>query len=732
MQAQNSSFQKISVILPIVLLFLSLTQCTADAIWGIEPELLRERLIQGQRDFLRELQIEKNNLAEAFQLGPGAPLYLSRHFASIGRDRTAEQLLVLQWRRGDSPWKQEAALQLIDLYLSSERFAEAEHLAARVHRRAPSARIGSRAERALVEAMYWQQKDEEVLEILERLRAESWDAELDLFRAVSSRRLEKPQWRRLFIDLFFNNPTSALHSRAFAFLEQGEDLVAFSTPVAEFFRAKDLLYRGRNAEAIELLSSSLPALQPQRPDMQIVFSELGTAYLAESLYDTGAERLLDLAAELPPQDRLDAVEMAGRLHRKGGDFAKAEQLLTEVVRDTTSTVQRDRAVWFLLDMARRASSESLLTAIESFAPGWHEPRYFGDILEAEISRIIARGNWEQLLSLYRTVAGYAPPYTTARLAYLTGRSIALGLSDPGASFLSPQALFLQARDSGRQYYRFLAETALTGLGFPPRWELELEDADIGFQHAADDGDCEKSSLVCLIRGYFEYGLPEIATELLRSRLDEVPPRLLVESAEVLQSRGEYLSSIRLMSLYASGSDGSTTVADLKLMYPKAYNQWIEEVSAEEELPAPLFFALVREESLFDPQIVSRSGAVGLTQLMVDTAADAARWLRMEEYDLHDPRQNLRLGAMHFSRQLGRVDNFPKALMAYNAGLSRVRSWEGSFPSFPVDLMVEAIPYAETRNYVRKILVSAVYYGALYYDRSLEQTVLQFFPGLDRF
>jgi soluble lytic murein transglycosylase-like protein len=48
---------------------------------------------------------------------------------------------------------------------------------------------------------------------------------------------------------------------------------------------------------------------------------------------------------------------------------------------------------------------------------------------------------------------------------------------------------------------------------------------------------------------------------------------------------------------------------------------------------------------------------------------------------------------------------------------------------PSDLLAEAAPYPETRNHIRKILVSAVYYDALYYDRGLEQTVLLFFPGL---
>lgn len=168
-----------------------------------------------------------------------------------------------------------------------------------------------------------------------------------------------------------------------------------------------------------------------------------------------------------------------------------------------------------------------------------------------------------------------------------------------------------------------------------------------------------------------------------------------------------------------------------MLYPQAFGDKIEELAAAEELPPALFFALVREESHFDPRIISRSGAVGLTQLMSETAEDTARRLRLPEYDLLDPEQNLRLGADHLSRLRVRLEDIPKTLMAYNAGLSRLRSWERSYGALPTDLLVEALPYPETRNYIRKILVSAVYYGKMYYDQSLEQTVFLFFPGLER-
>ena len=74
-------------------------------------------------------------------------------------------------------------------------------------------------------------------------------------------------------------------------------------------------------------------------------------------------------------------------------------------------------------------------------------------------------------------------------------------------------------------------------------------------------------------------------------------------------------------------------------------------------------------------------------------------------------------------------NITKALLAYNAGLSRVRNWDRSFQDLPLELYVEAVPFPETRKYIKKIFISALMYGHLYERKtSLESTGI-FFPNL---
>ena len=115
-------------------------------------------------------------------------------------------------------------------------------------------------------------------------------------------------------------------------------------------------------------------------------------------------------------------------------------------------------------------------------------------------------------------------------------------------------------------------------------------------------------------------------------------------------------------------------------------QLINQVSLEHGVDPKLVDALVRVESSYDPRAVSRKGAMGLMQLMPDTAD------RLEVEDPFDPEDNVRAGVKEFSRLVDRyAGNLQLALAAYNAGEGAVARYRG----IP--------PYRETRNYVSRIL-----------------------------
>lgn len=128
--------------------------------------------------------------------------------------------------------------------------------------------------------------------------------------------------------------------------------------------------------------------------------------------------------------------------------------------------------------------------------------------------------------------------------------------------------------------------------------------------------------------------------------------------------------------------------------------------------AAVTYAIARQESTFDPKIVSSAGARGLMQMMPATAKKTAKTAGLafdERKLLSDPAYNATLGAFHLGELLGEFDGaYILTFAAYNAGRSRVAEWIAAYgdprqPQVdPVD-WVERIPFSETRNYVQRVM-----------------------------
>jgi soluble lytic murein transglycosylase len=140
---------------------------------------------------------------------------------------------------------------------------------------------------------------------------------------------------------------------------------------------------------------------------------------------------------------------------------------------------------------------------------------------------------------------------------------------------------------------------------------------------------------------------------------------------------------------------------------------------ERDLDPYLIAGLIRRESAFSPEVVSSAGAVGLMQIMPQTGRGLARGAGLRNYDpdlLKQPEINVHLGTRYFRSLLDRFDgDLPLVLSAYNAGPTRARRWEELPEAADMDLFTERIPYGETRDYVRHVLLHRALYSALYPD-----------------
>ncbi|NOZ69334.1 MAG: transglycosylase SLT domain-containing protein [Deferribacteres bacterium] len=147
---------------------------------------------------------------------------------------------------------------------------------------------------------------------------------------------------------------------------------------------------------------------------------------------------------------------------------------------------------------------------------------------------------------------------------------------------------------------------------------------------------------------------------------------------------------------------------LPYSYPLGFRDIIIQAAHSENVDAHLIAALIREESRYDPEVVSWAGAVGLMQLMPSTAEILKDDMDMEIEDstgLFDARKNILLGTHYFSRLVRNFNNIPLAIAAYNAGEKTLRRWMARFNDHDITEFIENIPYKETRRYVKKVLKS---------------------------
>jgi soluble lytic murein transglycosylase len=185
-------------------------------------------------------------------------------------------------------------------------------------------------------------------------------------------------------------------------------------------------------------------------------------------------------------------------------------------------------------------------------------------------------------------------------------------------------------------------------------------------------------------------------------------RALLAAAELARDNGIWDRAINT-------ADRTVAEHDFTLRYLMPYGNVLSKQAHVRKLDEPLVFGLVRQESRFIADAKSSAGASGLMQLMPSTARRIAKKIGMKGFSLSRlgrPDVNAALGAYYLRHVLDGFGGSPVlAAAAYNAGPSRARRWCDAKP-LEGAIYVETIPFAETRQYVKKVMANAVYYAAV--------------------
>lgn len=423
---------------------------------------------------------------------------------------------------------------------------------------------------------------------------------------------------------------------------------------------------------------------------------------------------------------------AGRFFEKAGYyFSRAKNAYENAIKSTTDNKKQDNALWYLLNLNLTTSLEETINSLGDYAKQFHQPDYYDDFFDKLIVSILVNGNWTYLPKIISQIDGYATDEITGRFSYICARLIQEGFIQVENKDQEIQKNLSRALKSGTSvYYTIMAAYRLnfsneqiknTLLTSPGKTEITV------------DKTVEKYLL-----GYAHFGFPEkIYEEWLSFYKESISPECSLQLSEFLykcanENEEFYSQSLRISSRTFNNLkfDSTPSLQQFKLIYPQGFQKNIDYFSKKYDINSSVIYALVRSESFFDPDVTSNAGAIGLTQLMELTAGDIANKLKRSSYDLANPQDNIEFGTFYLAELLRRLDgSYLQAFFSYNAGITRVRRWLknsiqdfGSTSTLPSDLFLEVVPYAETREYGRKLLSATIIYDLLYKDINFTDSV----------
>ncbi|MEA2325751.1 MAG: soluble lytic murein transglycosylase [Thermoanaerobaculia bacterium] len=188
-------------------------------------------------------------------------------------------------------------------------------------------------------------------------------------------------------------------------------------------------------------------------------------------------------------------------------------------------------------------------------------------------------------------------------------------------------------------------------------------------------------------------------------------------ADLYHASGNMLDTLKTLRLafpeLATVEQDSVPPYFLKMYYPLKYADWIRKYSEGNGVDRFTVMGLIHQESYFNAKAKSAVGATGLMQLMPATGRELAGRFHIAPR-LDNPETNIRLGTAHFKMLVNLFNGSNElAIASYNAGQGRVLQWRRAAPGKPMDEFIEAIPFRETRTYVKHVVMLASTYRRMY-------------------
>lgn len=567
------------------------------------------------------------------------------------------------------------------------------------------------------------------------LMARKKDARLEqtIYDWFTQRRISSEHY-----DFYRENARDELEEVLFGDANSEEIISGFSLALSSVQQFRVALYRGNYNAAYEMLDEirDLTIVRKTVPLTYQLIADIGRACINGGKDNiANANFFVNLAADdslLDSKMKYYSLIYSGLLYNKVDNYRRrALEQFEAAIPFAADGRENDQAIWYYLQTCLKISTKEAIEGLKKYCMSWHDADYFDDFFDSLCVLLFSAGKWQPFTEIYFIIKDYASPFTVSKFAYLSARMLQEKIVE--GDYNQIENLFKVAAESQTGTYAYYNFLAAKQLGFSTE---EVTDLFFGNEFKSAQIDEEKIldekilSARKLLLGYADFGFWEnIYDEWLRF-FEQDKYIVDIETAAKLSAflrelddgkNNCYSKSLRMISRTVNVHKGKVPREVFLLLYPKDFSEEVNAACAEFEMDDYVMYALIRTESFFEVSVQSHAGAVGLTQLMESTAADCAAHLKVQNYDLNDSATNIRFGTYYLSNMMSRLDDSKiLALFAYNAGLTNVRRWirtskiqldvQGKLSS---DLFLETLPFAETRDYGRRVISAAAMYAWLH-------------------
>lgn len=577
--------------------------------------------------------------------------------------------------------------------------------------------------------LFERQEYDQIIKITNDINYETFDNEVSYFRCIALLRCNNNHFEDEFIKWSNTQPWTQNHYRVYCESNIQQPLCALRS----YVYTKDY---GKAYTAASFLLDNIDRYD--FTNIPQIASDLGKAFLyGSSKYQENAQKFDSLSSSFSKDSQFYVYFYAGRLYSKADPYYSLAKNMFKKAMDLSPTkALYDNALWYYHDVCLNSSIKEGISSLKEYISTWNDVDYYDDFLDSLSLRICSKRMWNEFNEVSAMIQGIASKEMCAKYNYLTARLIECGFLKLSNADLSKKDIiinehYIKALDSGTNvYYRLLSATKLN---LPNEEILRLFYTNYSLQKDVDnfqpDPDVE-----LLFQGLIDFGLGDKIYDAWQKYGSLIGENCTTVISSFLKNNGredtqDFTKSLRIASKKVNSLTEPISPELLELMYPKNFDNYVTEACNKFNEKEYIMYGLIRSESFFDAKVLSTAGAIGLSQLMKETASDIARKLKYADYELTDAKTNITFGTFYLSDLTRLFDgNHLLAIFSYNGGRTRVRNWvksakiEFGSDDLPLDLFLEVIPFSETREYGRKVVSAATMYGMFYYNMNASSII----------